>query len=88
MNRDNIISIFQFFLCCFYNLFAEQHKFLWVHQSNLYLLFIIVYRLDGNPTLLIILGFFMGLLLDFIDTGIRRSYHSYIDHRFFEAIYH
>jgi rod shape-determining protein MreD len=38
-------------------------------NPNLYLLFILVYRLDGNPTLLIILGFVMGLLLDLLTQG-------------------
>ena len=38
-------------------------------NPNLYLLFIIVYRLDGNPTLLIIIGFVMGLLLDLLTQG-------------------
>ena len=70
MNRDNIISIFQFFLLLFIQSFLINHINLFGFiNPNLYLLFLIVYRLDANPTLLIILGFALGLLLDLLTQG-------------------
>ena len=70
MNRDNLISIFQFFLLLFLQSFILNNiDFFGFINPNLYLLFIIVYRLDGNPTLLVILGFALGLLLDLLTLG-------------------
>ena len=70
MSRDNLISIFQFFLLLFLQSFLLNNINLFGFiNPNLYLLFIIVYRLDGNPTLLIILGFALGLLLDLFTQG-------------------
>ena len=70
MNRDNIISIFQFLLLLLLQAFLLNNiNFFGFINPNLYLLFILVYRLDGNPTLLIILGFMMGLLLDLLTQG-------------------
>lgn len=70
MNRDNIISIFQFLLLLLLQAFLLNNiNFFGFINPNLYLLFILVYRLDGNPTLLIILGFVMGLLLDLLTQG-------------------
>ena len=70
MNRDNILHIFQFFLLLFLHLFLLNNINLFGFiNPNLYLLFIIIYRLDGNPTLLIIIGFVMGLLLDLLTQG-------------------
>ena len=70
MNRDNIISIFQFFLLLFLQSFLiNQINLFGFINPNLYLLFLIVYRLDANPTLLIILGFALGLLLDLLTQG-------------------
>ena len=70
MNRDNIISIFQFLLLLLLQAFLLNNiNFFGFINPNLYLLFILVYRLDGNPTLLIILGFVMGLLLDILTQG-------------------
>ena len=70
MNRDNILYIFQFFLLLFLQSFLLNNINLFGFiNPNLYLLFIIVYRLDGNPTLLIIMGFVMGLLLDLLTQG-------------------
>ena len=70
MNRDNLISIFQFFLLLFLQSFLLNNINLFGFiNPNFYLLFIIVYRLDGNPTLLIILGFALGLLLDLLTQG-------------------
>lgn len=70
MNRDNIISIFQFLLLLLLQAFLLNNiNFFGFINPNLYLLFIVVYRLDGNPTLLIILGFVMGLLLDLLTQG-------------------
>ncbi len=70
MNRDNILHIFQFFLLLFLQSFLLNNINLFGFiNPNLYLLFLIVYRLDGNPTLLIIVGFVMGLLLDLLTQG-------------------
>ena len=70
MNRDNILHIFQFFLLLFLQSFLLNNINLFGFiNPNLYLLFIIIYRLDGNPTLLIIIGFVMGLLLDLLTQG-------------------
>jgi len=70
MNRDNILYIFQFLLLLFLQSFLLNNINLFGFiNPNLYLLFIIVYRLDGNPTLLIIMGFVMGLLLDLLTQG-------------------
>ncbi|MEC9195540.1 MAG: rod shape-determining protein MreD [Bacteroidota bacterium] len=70
MNRDNILHIFQFFLLLFLQSFLLNNiNLLGFINPNLYLLFIIIYRLDGNPTLLIIIGFVMGLLLDLLTQG-------------------
>ncbi len=70
MTRDNLISIFRFFLLLFLQSFLlNKINFFGFINPNLYLLFIIVYRLDGNATLLIILGFALGLLLDLLTLG-------------------
>ncbi len=70
MNRDNLIFIFRFLLLLFLQAFLLNNiNFFGFINPNLYLLFIIVYRLDGNPTLLIVLGFLMGLLLDLLAQG-------------------
>ena len=70
MNSDNLISIFQFILLLFLQAFLLNNiNFFGFINPNLYLLFIIVYRLDGNPTLLIILGFLLGLFLDLLTQG-------------------
>ena len=70
MNRDNILHIFQFFLLLFLQSFLLNNINLFGFiNPNLYLLFIIIYRLDGDPTLLIIIGFVMGLLLDLLTQG-------------------
>ena len=70
MNRDNILYIFQFFLLLFLQSFLLNNINLFGFiNPNLYLLFIIVYRLDGSPTLLITIGFVMGLLLDLLTQG-------------------
>ena len=70
MTRENILHIFQFFLLLFLQSFLLNNINLFGFiNPNLYLLFIIIYRLDGNPTLLIIIGFVMGLLLDLLTQG-------------------
>ena len=70
MNRDNLILIFRFLLLLFLQAFLLNNiNFFGFINPNFYLLFIIVYRLDGNPTLLIVLGFVMGLLLDLLTQG-------------------
>ena len=70
MNRDNLISILQFLLLLLLQSFLLNNiNFLGFINPNLYLLFVIAYRLDGNSTLLIILAFTLGLLLDLLTQG-------------------
>ena len=70
MNSNNLLSIFQFILLLFLQVFLLNNINLFGFiNPNLYLLFFIVYRFDTNPTLLIFLGFLMGLLLDLLTQG-------------------
>jgi len=70
MNRDNLISILQFLLLLLLQSFLLNNiNFLGFINPNLYLLFVIAYRLDGDSTLLIILAFTLGLLLDLLTQG-------------------
>ena len=70
MNRDNLISILQFLLLLLLQSFLLNNiNFLGFINPNLYILFVIAYRLDGDSTLLIILAFTLGLLLDLLTQG-------------------
>ena len=70
MNRDNLISILQFLLLLLLQSFLLNNiNFFGFINPNLYLLFVIVYRLDGNSTYLIILSFTLGLFLDLLTQG-------------------
>ena len=70
MNSNNLLSIFQFILLLFLQVFLLNNINLFGFiNPNLYLLFFIVYRFDTNQTLLIFLGFLMGLLLDLLTQG-------------------
>ena len=70
MNRDSLILIFQFFFLLLLQSFLLNNiNFFGFINPNLYLLLIIVYRLDGNSTTLIILGFVLGLVLDLLTQG-------------------
>ena len=70
MNSNNLFSIFQFILLLFLQVFLLNNINLFGFiNPNLYLLFFIVYRFDTNQTLLIFLGFLMGLLLDLLTQG-------------------
>lgn len=70
MNSDNLISILRFIFLLFLQSFLLNNiNFFGFINPNLYLLFIIVYRLDSNPSVLIILGFLLGLLLDLLTQG-------------------
>jgi rod shape-determining protein MreD len=70
MNSDNLISILRFiFLLLLQSFLLSNINFFGFINPNLYLLFIIVYRLDCNPSVLIILGFLLGLLLDLLTQG-------------------
>tara|TARA_Y200000002_G_scaffold58596_1_gene43867 strand:+ start:106 stop:612 length:507 start_codon:yes stop_codon:yes gene_type:complete len=70
MNRDNLISILQFLLLLLLQSFLLNNiNFFGFINPNLYLLFVIVYRLDGNSTYLIILSFILGILLDLLTQG-------------------
>ena len=70
MNSDNIISIFQFIFLLFLQAFLLNNINLFGFiNPNLYLLFIVVFPLNSNSTLLIVLGFILGLLLDLLTQG-------------------
>ena len=70
MNSDNIISIFQFIFLLFLQAFLLNNINLFGFiNPNLYLLFIVVFPLNSNSTLLIVLGFLLGLLLDLLTQG-------------------
>ena len=70
MNSNNLFSIFQFTLLLFLQVFLLNNINLFGFiNPNLYLLFFIVYRFNSNPTILIFLGFLMGLLLDLLTQG-------------------
>ena len=70
MNRNNLLSVLQFIFLLFLQAFLLNNINLFGFiNPNLYLLFFIIYRFDSNPTLLIFLGFFMGLLLDLLTQG-------------------
>tara|TARA_A100001015_G_scaffold141328_1_gene156834 strand:+ start:504 stop:1013 length:510 start_codon:yes stop_codon:yes gene_type:complete len=70
MSRNNLLSIFQFILLLFLQVFLLNNINLFGFiNPNLYLLFFIVSRFDTNPTLLVLLGFLMGLFLDLLTLG-------------------
>lgn len=70
MNSDNIISIFQFIFLLFLQAFLLNNINLFGFiNPNMYLLFIVVFPLNSNSTLLIVLGFLLGLLLDLLTQG-------------------
>lgn len=70
MNSDNIISIFQFIFLLFLQAFLLNNINLFGFiNPNLYVLFIVVFPLNSNSTLLIVLGFLLGLLLDLLTQG-------------------
>ena len=70
MSRYNIIVILQFILLLFVQAFLLSNiNFFGFINPNLYLLFFLMYRFDGDRTALIILGFLMGLLLDLLTQG-------------------
>lgn len=62
--------ILQFILLLFVQAFLLSNiNFFGFINPNLYLLFFLMYRFDGDRTALIILGFLMGLLLDLLTQG-------------------
>ena len=70
MSRYNILVILQFILLLFVQAFLLSNiNFFGFINPNLYLLFFLMYRFDGDRTVLIILGFLMGLLLDLLTQG-------------------
>ena len=70
MNRNNILSIFQFILLILLQSFLLNNINLFGFVNpNLYILFFVVYRFDGNKTLLIFLGFLMGIILELLNQG-------------------
>jgi rod shape-determining protein MreD len=70
MNSYNIISIFQFIFLLFLQAFLLNNINLFGFiNPNLYLLFIVVFPLNSNSTLLIVLSFLLGLLLDLLTQG-------------------
>jgi len=70
LSRYNIVLTLQFILLLFVQAFLLSNiNFFGFINPNLYLLFFLMYRLDGDRTALIILGFLMGLLLDLLTQG-------------------
>ena len=70
MSRYNIVLTLQFILLLFVQAFLLSNiNFFGFINPNLYILFFLMYRLDGDRTALIILGFLMGLLLDLLTQG-------------------
>ena len=70
MIRYNIVLIPQFILLLFVQAFLLSNiNFFGFINPNLYLLFFLMYRFNGDRTMLIILGFLMGLLLDLLTQG-------------------
>ncbi|MBH45440.1 MAG: rod shape-determining protein MreD [Flavobacteriaceae bacterium] len=70
MSRYNIVLILQFILLLFVQAFLLSNiNFFGFINPNLYLLFFLMYRFDGDRTALIILGFLMGLFLDLLTQG-------------------
>ena len=70
MSRYNIVLTLQFILLLFVQAFLLSNiNFFGFINPNLYLLFFLMYRFDGDRTVLIILGFLMGLLLDLLTQG-------------------
>lgn len=70
MSRYNIVLILQFILLLFVQAFLLSNiNFFGFINPNLYLLFFLMFRFDGDRTALIILGFLMGLLLDLLTQG-------------------
>ena len=69
MNRNNILSIFQFILNFITTFLLNNINLFGFLNPNLYILFFVVYRFDGNKTVLIFLGFLMGIILDLLNQG-------------------
>ena len=70
MSSDNLIVVFQFFLLLFLQSFLLNNiNFFGFINPNLYLLFIVIHRLNSNPTIFILLGFILGLLIDLLNQG-------------------
>ena len=70
MSRYNIVLILQFILLLFVQAFLLSNiNFFGFINPTLYLLFFLMYRFNGDRTMLIILGFLMGLLLDLLTQG-------------------
>jgi rod shape-determining protein MreD len=70
MSKYNIVLTLQFILLLFVQAFLLSNiNFFGFINPNLYILFFLMYRLDGDRTALIILGFLMGLLLDLLTQG-------------------
>jgi rod shape-determining protein MreD len=70
MTKYNIVLTLQFILLLFVQAFLLSNiNFFGFINPNLYILFFLMYRLDGDRTALIILGFLMGLLLDLLTQG-------------------
>ena len=70
MFQSNTKSFLQFILLILLQAFLLNNVNLFGFLNpNIYLLFLITYRFDNNPTLLILIGFVMGFLLDLLSQG-------------------
>jgi rod shape-determining protein MreD len=70
MSKYNIVLTLQFILLLFVQAFLLSNiNFFGFINAILYIVLFLLYRLDGDRTALIILGFLMGLLLDLLTQG-------------------
>ena len=70
MFQSNTKSFLQFILLILLQTFLLNNVNLFGFLNPyIYLLFLITYRFDNNPTLLILIGFVMGFLLDLLSQG-------------------
>ncbi len=70
MFQSNTKSFLQFILLILLQAFLLNNVNLFGFLNPyIYLLFLITYRFDNNPTLLILIGFVMGFLLDLLSQG-------------------
>jgi len=70
MNRDNLFSFYRFVLLIFLQSFILSNLNLFGFiNPNLYVLFFIIHKFNSDRTLLIFLGFLMGLLVDLLTLG-------------------
>ncbi len=89
MFQSNTKSFLQFILLILLQAFLLNNVNLFGFLNPyIYLLFFITYRFDNNPTLLILIGFVMGFLLDLLSQGAGGHSCNVTYNSFFKALYH